>query len=510
MDSSKLAVLVGASQITNHAEHNRDLTPIDLMVKASRSALADTGVAHLEKHITHITACGLTVEAEQAKTPFKGAFNNVPLSVGKRLGVTDADFLFARPGGNTPQYLINHFVREIAEGKEIVALLTGGEALQSLFQRFSPWYKLLLPWGHWREKHTQLPTLIGEDRREMSDVENRHGINLPSNVYPLFENALRAHYGHGVDTHLQKVGALFAKFSHVASENPYAWFQQSRSAEELITPTSSNRMIAYPYTKRLNSMIMVNQAASLVLTTESKALALGVPKDRLIYVHGCADQNDHWYMSERENYYSSPALRSAAKRSLAQAKRSIDDIALLDLYSCFPSAVQIACDELGIAHDDARPFTLTGGLPYFGGPGNNYAMHGLAEMVSKLREHPNEYGLLNANGWYLTKHSVGVYSSIRPQENIDIGQTEQQTLSRELIPTFAIEPKGAVTIETFTVIYNKQNKPKKAIIIARDEADNRVLANSLDPEVLENLLTEDVVGLRGQIRRRSGKNHFYF
>lgn len=50
------------------------------------------------------------------------------------------------------------------------------------------------------------------------------------------------------------------------------------------------------------------------------------------------------------------------------AGRQLPDHSLryLDLYSCFPCVVQIAADVLGMAHDDPRGFTVTGGLPFYG------------------------------------------------------------------------------------------------------------------------------------------------
>src|SRR5690606_18969108 len=86
-------------------------------------------------------------------------------------------------------------------------------------------------------------------------------------------------------------------------------------------------------------------------------------------------------------------------------------IDFFDLYSCFASAVQIGCAELGLSEDDPRGLTVTGGLPYFGGPGNNYVTHSISEMMRRLRANPGKFGMVTANGNYVTKHSFGIYST---------------------------------------------------------------------------------------------------
>ena len=171
-------------------------------------------------------------------------------------------------------------------------------------------------------------------------------------------------------------------------------------------------MVAYPYTKLLTADLQVDQGAATILCTAAAAEAAGVPRERWVFPLAGADAEDHWFLSHRADFHSSPAIRLAGASALALAGSTIDDMAHLDLYSCFPSAVETAAAELGLPLDDpARPLTVTGGLTFGGGPGNNYGTHAVASMVDTLRADPGSRGLVTGLGWYQTKHSVGIYGT---------------------------------------------------------------------------------------------------
>ena len=515
MNEQHLPILVACGQITDRSADGSGMTPVQLMAAACRQAGSDSGSEQLLQQVDSIACSGLTVDAEQVSTPLSGSYSNVPKTVANLLGIKPNNYYYAATGGNTPQMLVNHFAGEIAAGRSATVLLTGGEALRTMTRRFDHWYKLLRPKGVWRNKPGGTPTPIGDRRSGVSKHEELYGLDLPAISYPLFENALAAHYRRGKAEHLYAIGELFAGFTKVAVQNPYAWFQKQHSPDELITSSASNRMIAYPYTKLLNSMIYVNQAAALVLTSVATAKSLNIDPDKWIYLHGCADIHEKWNISERANYHSSPALGKGAAAALSMAGKNIDDMACFDIYSCFPAAVQIACDEFGIKHDDPRGLTLTGGLPYFGGPGNNYSMHAIAAMMQKLREHPREFGMLNANGWHLTKHSIGIYSNVAIKTAPDKTwakpdlRAQQQQLMNADSPAFTTTPKGAAIIETYTVVFDRKNQPERGIVIGRLKSGERFLAQTPDDaKILNYLLTEEVIGYPGRVSLRKKLNVF--
>jgi acetyl-CoA C-acetyltransferase len=508
MNEQRMPVLVACGQFIDRPQSGLNLTPVEMMAEAARVAVGDSGVAKLLNSLDVLVSTGLTVDAAQVKTPVSGMYKNVPKTVANLLNISPKRLVYTQTGGNTPQKLVNHFANEIATGQSETVLLTGGEALNTMSRRFNHWSKLLLPKGKWKDNPGGTAENFGDSIPGNTKYEGRYGMNLPAQVYPLFENALRVQYSRSHEDHRAKLGELFSELTKVASDNPYAWFQTQRSAAELIEPSEANRMVVYPYTKRLNSMINVNQSAAVMLMSVAKAKSLGISKDKWVFLHGCADANDVWNVSQRENFHSSPAMNAMAKSALSMADKNIDDMAFFDIYSCFPSAVQIACDEFGVAHDDPRGLTLTGGLPYFGGPGNNYSMHGIAEMINRARENETEFGLLNANGWYLTKHSMGVYSCQVPKndwnlQSVDLDNTPQLELVEKA--------SGAAQLETFTVIYDKANQAKQSIVLARLESGERCIATTdANPHTLNSLITAEEFRLSGEVRSVAGKNMFSF
>ena len=273
-------------------------------------------------------------------------------------------------GGNASQHLINTMAERIAAGESDFGLAVGGEFMGSLMKRLSGNLGFEGYGDGPGDGDDGPPMLIGDGRSGVTPQEDAHGLGLPVNTYPLFENALRARDGRSLSAHMARMGALFAPFTKVAAANPYAWFPIERSAEELATVTPDNRMVSYPYPKYLNAIMQVDQSAGVLIASVRGARALGIPEDRWVYLHGCADAHDLWFPLERQNFHSSPAMRMTGRRALDMAGITTADLGLFDLYSCFPSAVEVGVEELGLALDDPRGFTVTGGLPYAGGPGN--------------------------------------------------------------------------------------------------------------------------------------------
>jgi acetyl-CoA C-acetyltransferase len=221
-----------------------------------------------------------------------------------------------------------------------------------------------------------------------------------------------------------------------------------------------------------------------------------VPEARRVYLHGCADTIEKWYVTDRVNYHSSPAIRTGARHALDMAGIAPAALRHIDIYSCFPVAVQIAADEIGLAHDDPRGLTLTGGLPYFGGPGNNYSLHGIAEVIDRCRKTPGEYGFVFANGGYLTKHSFGVYTTTPNPAPFQRGDPAvyQRDIDAEASPVFEAQPNGAATVEAFTVVHEK-GQPALGIVIGRLAENNaRFFANTRDAAMLAEMIDKPVVG----------------
>ena len=507
MNESTMPVLIGCGQVTDKRGPEEGATPIELMAQVARKAAADAGPGQaLLDEIDAMAAVGLTVDSAESGSTARGMMRNVPQVLCRALNIDPAEKRYTHTGGNTPQRLVNQYAEKIAQGEVSAVLLVGAEALNTMIGRL----KKGLDLDAWMDDSGVAPQVLGDDRPAASDHEIRYTMHTPSITYPLFENALRVKYGLSLDQHRKKLGELYQRFNAVAANNPLAWFPIERSAEEIATATADNRYVGFPYTKFLNSIIQVNMCAADILTSVAKARELGVEDVRMVYLHGCADANDIWNVSERVNYHSSPAVRTMGEKALAMAGKSIDEMDFFDIYSCFPSAVQIACDELGLAHDDARGLTVTGGLPYFGGPGNNYVMHSIATMMDVLRNNPGKFGLLNANGWFITRHSLGIYSTapVLGDWQREAPAEYQQTILDAPHPPFTEKPAGIATIETYTVLHGRKGV-ERALVIGRLDDGRRFIAETPnDEQTLQKMKDAEMIGACGTASSGEEKNLF--
>jgi acetyl-CoA C-acetyltransferase len=509
-------ILIGGGQFTQRTVQQgkiaESLSPIAMMEKAAQAAFADTGSARdITSAIDTVSVVRFTVDSSDVGRAPPRQFRNPALSLAKRLNASPRRTLYSAVGGNVPQWLVNRTAEEIANGQCEVALLAGAEYLASALGAIKQGIALDWTSGIDGDPGSD-PEQIGELRPGVNDYEKTYGINFPVNAYPLFENGIRGAKGRDAATHLKALGALFSPFSKVASENPFSWFPTYRTPEEIATPSEKNRFVGFPYTKYLNAVIEVDMAAAVVMTSVAKARALGIPESKWVYLHGCADAAEIWNVSERENYFSSPAIRMIGKRAFAMADIAADDLAYIDLYSCFPSAVELGCRELGIAEDDPRGLTVTGGLPYFGGAGNNYVMHSIVTMMEKLRTRAGTFGLCTANGYYVTKHSAGIYST-KPVEGPwqrEDPKSYQKEIDAGPRPEVVEKPEGSATIETYTVVTDRKRK-RFGIVVGRSTEGKRFLAHTPDDEAtLDWMMREEMLGRAGIASATAQGNLFQF
>jgi len=467
-------VLVGGAQASDRASLPATAgSPLDLMARAAAAALADAGAGVV---LDTVAVVRLFADSSPAfASPF-GAYTNLPRSLAIRLGQSPRTELYAPVGGNTPQMLVNLMAERIANGEANAVLIAGVEALRTQANAVKAGLKL-----NWGDDPGGTPDTLGPETALVSGHEIAHGIALPVNVYPLFESALAARLGETPEATRVRIGVLMAPFTQVAAANPHAAVPVARTPDELTTPTAANRMIASPYTKFLVSNLFVDQAAAVVMMSTAAADAAGVPEGRRVYLHGCADTHEPILVSERSDYAASPSIRIGAAHALAMAGIGVADLGAIDLYSCFPVAVAIAAREIGLADDDPRELTLTGGLPYFGGAGNNYSMHAIAEAVARARATLGSFSLVFANGGYLTKSSFGVYATTPTRGNWT--RADPATYQREIdifpAPAFTRTPNGPATVEALTVVHDR-GEPAFAIVIGRQADGSRFLAQTTE------------------------------
>lgn len=497
-------VLVGVGQFTERIDDPsyRGMSSVELATAAVQAALADTGV----DAGTVAKAIEVFVGLRQFEicTPFEkpplGCSDNYLRSVARRVGADPARAVLEPIGGNGPQKLVTEFAGAIAAGDIEVALILGsenGSTLRTFARR--------------DDKPDHSETVGGqlEDRgygfeQYMSEYTATHGLTGAPVQYGLLDNARRGRLGLSVADYRVQMAELFAPFSKVAAKNPFSSSPVERSVDELITVTDDNRMICDPYPRLMVARDQVNQGAAALLMSVAAAQRFGVSEDNWVYLRGHADQTEQDLL-DRVDVSISVSARQSVAEALRVAGIGIDDVATFDLYSCFPFPVFTVCDEFGLAADDPRGLTLTGGLPYFGGPGNSYSLHGIAETVSQMRDHPGTFGLVGANGGVMSKYSVGVYSTEPSDWVADRSKALQADIAA--LPKVAVtrNAEGRGRIETYSVRYDWP--VTTGVIIGRlDADDSRFMALTEDEDLVKLMTTGDPLGAAISVTSDGKKN----
>lgn len=482
-------------------------SPADIAAEAARRAIADTGSDDLAAAVDTIAVMRLMADSYWQPVHPCGTSNNIPRSVANRLAISPQKLIYADMGGHSPQCTVNEMAGKIFFGEAGVCLLTGAEAIA--LQKQALRGKLELNW-----KEEVDPEF--EDRGLGITIASReefaNGLVSPPQIYALFENAWRHKHGFSRDEHREVMAKLFASFNEVAGSNPNAMFGQPKSAEFLASVSDDNYMLVDPYTKWFVAQDAVNMGAAVVLTSVGKARELGVPEDRWVFLHGYADITDK-LVSERTDFTSTEAVTLAGEVALGAAGKTIEDMSYFDLYSCFPCAVLQGAEALGLDwRDPEKPLTVTGGLPFFGGPGNNYSMHAIATMVRILRESTGDYGMVLANGGFLSKESMGIYSTEQPENWQPISSSAaQEKLMQQVGAVQAGNLDQPFTIDTYAVAY-KRGVPSFANIVATGDDGGRVLAKVAkgDQNTLEALVAEEPVGRAITVKADEKSNYFKF
>ncbi len=485
-------VIVGVGQFTENIDDPgyRGMSAVELATEAARAALTDTGADKQAVAEAIDVVVGLRQFEISGPMPAKlGKSNNYPRSVMQRLGAQPARVVIEPVGGQGPQKLVTEFGGAIAGGDADVVMIIGSEP-GSTARYFAD-----------RDDKPDFTEHIDgqlEDRghqiyRYISEYMIVHGLTGAPVQYGLMDNARRGRLGCGVADYRRQMAELLAPFSKIAAKNPFSSSPVERSVEEISTVTDDNRMISDPYPRLLVARDQVNQGAAAVMMSVDAARRLGVPEEKWVYLHGHSDMVEQQLL-ERVDLGASPATVLAAQEALRVAGIGVDDIATFDLYSCFPFPVFVMCEALGIDGDDPRGLTLTGGLPYFGGPGNSYSLHGIAETVCEMRDKPGVFGFVGANGGTASKYSVGIYSTLPSEWRCDRSEAINDEIAALPTVTVTEEADGPATVETYSVRYDWP--VRTGVIVGRLVADgSRFLAITEDEDLVGLMSDGDPLGI---------------
>jgi acetyl-CoA C-acetyltransferase len=467
-------VLVGVGQWSNRVDRGEPaVEPADMMAEALRRAAEDSGAG---------APALVGADAVRVSQSLSRHYRNPARLVAEHLGATPRDEAVTPIGGNEPQALVAQASRDIAAGAADTVLICGAEAWRTRSATRRDQREQL---GWTRQDDTVPPA-----RQTAPDFQLNHPAELsrqvyaPPQVYALFEQALRAAAARSIDDHLVRVSELWARFNAVAVANPHAWMRDPLTAEQIRTPTPDNRWIWWPYTKVMNANSAVEQAAALILCSAASATALRVPRDRWVFPRAATQAHDTYIVSHRRDLQSAPALRAAGRALLALAGTGPDELAHVDLYSCFPSAVEVAADELGLGLD--RQLTVTGGLSFAGGPWNNYGTHAIATMAQVLRADAGSLGLVTGVGGYLTKHALGLYSTDPPPEGYrwaDAQDDVEPMPCRELAEAL----DGTATIESWAVQHGRDGEAERVLAACLLDDGRRTWTGSDDADIVAEM-----------------------
>ena len=482
--NSRLPAIAGVAARTQRAPDPREaLGPLDLMEQVLRSAAEDAGAPKLLENLDAILVPqGLWKHGDPGR------------ELAERVGASSVTTGVGEVSGHIVQTLLDWAFREIAAGRRDVVAVVGAESENS--RRRLTRQGIPIPWKDGTPGEPDLR--IGSDKWTLLEHERNAGVFLARNSFALCDTALRHARGESPLQHRVRISELYSRLSAVAARNPHAWIDRHVSAEEIRTPTPANRMVSYPYTKLMTSNIAVDQAGALILCSVDAARRFGIADDRLVYLRAATEMHHVRSLSEREHLYHHPGMQMAGQRVLELVDTPASKIAHVDLYSCFPFAVQAGAAALGL--DEQRPLTVTGGLTFGGGPFANYVIQATARTISLLREQPGSLGLVGSIGGTFAKFAFGIYST-DPGDKPGL-QIEDVSAGFAAIPgvPYASESHGDVSVESY-VVDVEASGPVKAIFSGKNAAGERVWAKSEDPELMAALIAdEDACGREAQVR----------
>lgn len=504
-------ILIGVGQITEAVLENLEhaSSHVDLAAKAAKFALQDAKDISLASEIDVIAGVKTFADSSPQHQSKMGRTNNFPRSIAQRIGATPQHAIYDSVGGDSPQKLIAEFAEKLAAKSCEMVLIAGGEAIANV--KAAGKQKIKLNWTE--DIDGQLEDRGRSGKKLITAAEITHQVMMPMQFYALMENARRASLQQDEATYTLQMGKVMSDLSQVAVKNPYAIDQTAYDAASLITPSTKNPIFVKPYTKALMARDRVNQGAAVLMTTVGKAKALGIHESKWVYLHAYASTNDR-VLLERQDLGRSVGMEQAIEGALHNANLNSDQIQHFDMYSCFPIVVSEAKRILNIGEEDPRPMTQTGGLPFFGGPGNNYSTHGIASIVDNLRKDKGSFGMVYANGGWMSKHAVGIYSTqpIHGEWQQQDSRPFQEQVDQQTMVKDNRRPNGEAILESFTIHYFK-GFPLKAIIIGSlKESDERFYATTVleDTETVQVLDKEDKIGSTIYVEYDPKGNRFAF
>lgn len=481
----RLPCLVGTARRTWHPGQEVP-EPLAMWEQVARDAARDAGAVELLRRVDDLGV----VHCQS------WAYDDPAARLAQRLDLSDPTTRTSILAGTAPQRLIDSAATRMLRGECEVALVVGGEALST--RRRHDAAGETPPWSH---PHPDPPTLPVDLDEWYLPTEIAHGVLPAWLTFALLEQARWAARG-GTPEARHELHRTMSELNAVAATNPDAWFRDALAVEEIVRPSADNRMVATPYTKRMTAYMDVDMAAANLLVTSGVADELGIPAERRVHLRGWGFARDAVHVGARRELDRSPAMVAATSAAMTMAGTDVDSIDLFDLYSCFGSAVQFARDALGLSAEDTRPFSVTGGLPYHGGPSSNYMGHSISHMVDRLRADDRAVGMTTGVGMHMTKHVAAVWSARPGPLPVPPTDHEQHWDAPASVADVSVAAAvtGCVVVLAATVVHDRDGSPSHVVAICRTEQGHRCYALSRDPEVIDAVTQGLWVGREAELR----------
>ena len=468
-------MLVGIGVATRREDDwTRALEPMDLMHEAVTAAGRDAGNAQLLAGTQYIGV-------PRGRWTYRNPAGELARAIGARQATTVLASV-----GVLQQSLLGEACARIARGEADTTLLAGADAGYRLLRA------QIAGASAPERQHDDEPQVYLAPKDDLFHrVESRAGFEMPVGLYAILDSAYRARQRWSVSAHRTRLAEMLAHFSAIAAGNPHAWSRTPLSVENIRAASERNPMQAFPYTRAHCSTWNVDQAAALLFCSEARAVELDIPRAQWIYPLASSESNHMMTVSARADLTRCIGAGIAGQAALAAADLTIADIDLLELYSCFPIAVETYAEALQV--DLAHPLTITGGMPFAGGPFNNYVLQATCRAAELLRARGTGIALVSSVSGMLTKQGFGLWSTAagpRGFVNADVS-TAVATAARTVDVLDGYH--GDVSIAGYTVLHGRGLSPR-AVVLVDTPTGQRVLTDSQDAELIARMEAEEYVG----------------
>ena len=502
--NDNLPIIVGVGQVVkqwNGLELNEAPNPVDIIKEAIEVALCDASDVGLKEEIDY--AAIIRTFPDSLPMPYNpfGKIINLPAAVLQGLKIKPKNVLYTSAGGEQPQFQVSSISEKLYNSEIEFAIIAGGEVNGALKRAVKLGAKL-----DWASNEDFSITDNGPKTDFITEYELKNGLGLPPQTYASMEDGLRARLKMSVADYAEYTSKILSNLSEVASKNEYAQFPKHLPSSFLSIPSRSNYRLYNNYLKWSMAQDAVNQSAAIIITTVRKAKKLSIPQEKWVYLHGYSNIEDT-FVTHRPDISKSDAISLVINKALKTSKLNSTDIDYKEIYSCFPIVLILAAEVLGV-DPTQECLTVTGGLPFFGGPGNNYSSHGIAALVESLRKDRGAYGLVLANGGFMSKESSGIYSTKAPDDWSVIDNKDDQRFVDNRPSVNLLNEDCKAEIEGFCLKYDR-DIPQSGYVIAKNDK-GRILAKikTNNHKMLKFLSGDiDVVGKTAKFSYEAGYNY---